>query len=251
MRFSSLLFSTFAIVQDGLQDALGDPEGVRQGTVETIGPLIEGLMLGGFAMQAHQTSRPASGADHQFSHLWNMEHHKMADGHTPSHGFQVSIGLLAATAYYEQFLHSDIARLDIEGAVAAWPELAEAEKYALELYAGTDFPEIGLKETRAKYIGKQQLREQLATLKNNWPQIKARLEKQIIPFAEASRRLRIVGAPTRPEEIGITRRRMKESVIRAQHIRRRFTILDVAVRTNLLGQWTDAIFGPGGVWEIK
>ena len=129
--------------------------------------------------------------------------------------------------------------------------MAEAEKYALELYAGTDFPEIGLKETRAKYIGKQQLREQLATLKNNWPQIKARLEKQIIPFAEASRRLRIVGAPTRPEEIGITRRRMKESVIRAQHIRRRFTILDVAVRTNLLGQWTDAIFGPGGVWEIK
>ena len=241
----------FAIVQDGLQDALGDPEGVRQGTVETIGPLIEGLMLGGFAMQAHQTSRPASGADHQFSHLWNMEHHKMADGHTPSHGFQVSIGLLAATAYYEQFLHSDIARLDIEGAVAAWPELAEAEKYALELYAGTDFPEIGLKETRAKYIGKQQLREQLATLKNNWPQIKARLEKQIIPFAEASRRLRIVGAPTRPEEIGITRQRMKDSVIRAQHIRRRFTILDVAVRTNLLGQWTDAIFGPGGVWEIK
>lgn len=153
--------------------------------------------------------------------------------------------MLAATAYYEQFLHSDIARLDIEGAVAAWPELAEAEKYALELYAGTDFPEIGLKETHAKYIGKQQLREQLATLKNNWPQIKARLEKQIIPFAEASRRLRIVGAPTRPEEIGITRRRMKESVIRAQHIRRRFTILDVAVRTNLLGQWTDAIFGPG------
>ena len=79
----------------------------------------------------------------------------------------------------------------------------------------------------------------------------ARLEKQIIPFAEASRRLRIVGTPTRPEEIGITRRRMKDSVIRAQHIRRRFTILDVAVRTNLLGQWTDAIFGPGGVWEIK
>ncbi len=241
----------FAIVQDGLQDALGDPEGVRQGTATTIEPLIEGLMLGGFAMQAHQTSRPASGADHQFSHLWNMEHHTMADGRIPPHGFQVSIGLLASTAYYEQFLRSDIAHLDVEGAVAAWPELAEAERYALELYAGTDFPEIGLRETRAKYIDKRQLREQLITLKNNWPQIKTRIERQIIPFAEASRRLRIVGAPTLPEEIGITRQRMRESVIRAQHIRRRFTILDVAVRTNLLNQWTDAIFGPGGVWEIE
>ena len=92
---------------------------------------------------------------------------------------------------------------------------------------------------------------QLTTLKNNWPEIKARLEKQIVPFDEATRRLRIVGAPTLPEEIGISRERMKASVIRAQHIRRRFTILDVAVRTNLIDQWTNAIFGPGGVWEIK
>ena len=88
-------------------------------------------------------------------------------------------------------------------------------------------------------------------LKNNWTEIKARLEKQLVSFNEASRRLRIVGAPTLPEDIGLTRERMRASVIRAQHIRRRFTILDVAVRTNMLEKWSDAIFGPGGVWEIK
>lgn len=26
-------------------------------------------------MQAHESSRPASGAEHQFSHLWEMEGH--------------------------------------------------------------------------------------------------------------------------------------------------------------------------------
>lgn len=242
---------SFSIVQDGLHDALGDPEGIRKGTVETIEPLVEGLMLGGFAMQALQSSRPSSGADHQFSHLWNMEHHTMADGRTPSHGFQVSIGLLASLAYYDQFLKSDIAHLDVESAVAAWPEWDEAERYARELYAGTDFPEIGVVETRAKYIDKDHLRAQLNLLKNNWTEIKARLEKQLVSFNEASRRLRIVGAPTLPEDIGLTRERMRASVIRAQHIRRRFTILDVAVRTNMLEKWSDAIFGPGGVWEIK
>lgn len=242
---------SFSIVQDGLHDALGDPEGIRKGTVETIEPLVEGLMLGGFAMQALQSSRPASGADHQFSHLWNMEHHTMADGRTPSHGFQVSIGLLASLAYYDQFLKSDIAHLDVESAVAAWPEWDEAERYARELYAGTDFPEIGVVETRAKYIDKDHLRAQLNLLKNNWTEIKARLEKQLVSFNEASRRLRIVGAPTLPEDIGLTRERMRASVIRAQHIRRRFTILDIAVRTNMLEKWSDAIFGPGGVWEIK
>ena len=35
--------------------------------------------------------------------------------------------------------------------------------------------------------------------------------------------------------------RMRGSVIMAQHIRRRFTILDVALRIDALDRWTDAV----------
>ena len=75
---------------------------------------MEGLLLGGLAMQINKSSRPTSGAEHQFSHLWNMEHHTLADGSTPSHGFQVAIGTLASTALYEQMLDEDFTRLDID-----------------------------------------------------------------------------------------------------------------------------------------
>lgn len=67
--------TAWSIVQDGLHDALANPEGAAAGDDEAISQLIEGLMLGGFAMQWSKSSRPASGAEHQFSHLWNMEHH--------------------------------------------------------------------------------------------------------------------------------------------------------------------------------
>ena len=97
----------WSIVQDGLHDALSDPEGLRNGDPETITKLVEGLMLGGFAMQWAKSSRPASGAEHQFSHLWNMENH-LNNGEHVSHGFQVSIGTLAITALYEQFLKTNI-----------------------------------------------------------------------------------------------------------------------------------------------
>ena len=60
---------SFGIVQDGLKLALSDPEGAKAGKKECIERLIEGLVLSGFAMQTHKSSRPASGADHQFSHL--------------------------------------------------------------------------------------------------------------------------------------------------------------------------------------
>ena len=81
----------FSVVQDGLKDALCDPAGVRAGNVAKVEQLAEGLLLSGFAMQATQSSRPASGAEHQFSHLWDMEHLKY-NGASVSHGFKVGIG---------------------------------------------------------------------------------------------------------------------------------------------------------------
>lgn len=69
----------WSIVQDGLYGALSDPVGASRGDEKAIYQLIEGLMLGGFAMQWSKSSRPASGAEHQFSHLWNMEHHLNKD----------------------------------------------------------------------------------------------------------------------------------------------------------------------------
>ena len=60
------------IVQGGLHDALANPEACRCGDAQALKALAEGLMLGGFAMQAYpRSSRPASGAEHQISHmLW-------------------------------------------------------------------------------------------------------------------------------------------------------------------------------------
>lgn len=234
---------SFGLVQDSLKMALGNPEKIKAGDKEAIHRLIEGLLMSGFAMQAHQTSRPASGADHQFSHLWNMEHHVMADGTMPSHGFQVSIGSLMSTALYGELLKEDIAALDVKACVAAWPKLDEAKYVALKMFDDTDFPTIGATETEAKYIGAEALRGQLLTLKAKWPEIKERLEKQLIPFDIAKNSLAAVGAPVEPEQIGISRERLKASAIRAQHIRRRFTILDIAVRTRLLDKWLNNILG--------
>lgn len=199
----------WSIVQDGLKDALSDPEGAKRGDKKAIAQLIEGLVLGGFAMQWSKSSRPASGAEHQFSHLWDMEHHKH-NGASPSHGFKVAIGTLAVTRLYEELLKLPIEQLDIEDCCSQWPEWETVDAKALELFAGTDFPTIGEKETKAKYIDKKALAEQLNLLKQQWPHIKRRIANQLIPADEIVRRLKAVGAPTTPEEIGISRERLHE-----------------------------------------
>lgn len=240
----------WSIVQDGLKDALSDPQGAGRGDQRAVAGLIEGLVLGGFAMQWARSSRPASGAEHQFSHLWDMEHHQ-CNGTSPSHGFKVAIGTLAVTKLYEQLMSLPVDRLDIEACCAAWPTWPEVDQTARALFAGTDFPEIGEKETRAKYIDRSRLRSQLTSLKENWAEISRRLKSQLIPSDEVVRRLRLVGAPTAPEEIGISRSRLRDSFIRAQYIRRRFTVLDVVLRVNALDECLGVLFGKGGIWEIN
>ena len=242
--------TAWSIVQDGLHDALSDPEGARTGKVEAITPLVEGLMLGGFAMQWSRTSRPASGAEHQFSHLWDMEHHTH-NGKAPSHGFKVGIASLYVSALYEQLLHHPIERLDVAACCTQWMEWEQQEARTKEMFSDTDFLETALTETRAKYITKEELAQQLETLKSKWHVIKERLSRQLLPFVEVKRRLQLAGAPVEPEDIGISRERLRSSFLRAQHLRRRFTVLDLAVRTTCLDLWIEKIIALTPNYDIK
>jgi glycerol-1-phosphate dehydrogenase [NAD(P)+] len=235
----------WAIVQGGLRDALADPSGARAGAPHAIAPLVEGLMLGGFAMQWTKNSRPASGAEHQFSHLWDMEHHTHR-GEAPSHGFKVGLATLAVTALYEWLLAQPFGQLDVERCVARWPSHDETEAETRRMFARDDFLATALKETAAKHIARDDLHEQLHQLRAHWPATRARLAAQLLPLTEVRHRLRAVGAAVEPEAIGLTRARLRGSFLRAQHIRRRFTVLDLAVRTGTLAPALDALFAPGG-----
>lgn len=242
----------FSIVQDGLHDALSNPEGDKEGRPEEIAKLMEGLLLGGFAMQAYpKSSRPASGADHQFSHLLNMQHFVMPNGMAPSHGFQVALGTIISLSFYGELLKTNVEYIDVDKCVSSWPSLEQQKQEALEMFKGTDFPMLGAKEVEAKYVDRDGLRKELTRFKENWHETKLNLEKRLISVDEAVKRLSLVGAPVKPEDIGLSRSIMRDNIILAQKIRRRYTILDLGLRIGLLGKWTDSLFGKGGTWEIK
>src|SRR6266704_264693 len=62
----AIALEAWHIVQSGLREMLSRPEGIGAGDANAISRLLQGLMLAGFAMQSAQTSRAASGAEHQF-----------------------------------------------------------------------------------------------------------------------------------------------------------------------------------------
>ncbi len=234
-------------VHGPLREWVADPRGVPDRNPAVIRRLACGLMMTGFAMQAARSSRPASGAEHQFSHLWDMQHHTHL-GEAPSHGFKVGIGTLACLALYEYLLEADLSSLDLDRAVAGWPTLDESERRLGEIFEPGELADKARQELRAKYVGPAELRDQLANLRGRWPELRQRLSRHLLSFRETRRLLAGAGCPVEPEQIGISRARLRRSYHQAYFLRRRFSVLDFTMRMGLFEAALERQFGPAGVW---
>lgn len=238
------------LVQDGLKESLSDPAAVFAGDVDKTQALADGLLMSGFAMQAIQSSRPASGTEHQYSHCWDMED-LCFDGKHVSHGFKVGIGTLVSTAELEFLLEKGMDNVDIDACVEAWKMWDEMEEEIREVMAGKPgHIARALVEVKGKYVDKEGLRQQLEALKAAWPELSEKIRKQIIPFEQVRENLRLVGAPYEPEMIGVTRERLRKTVAYIPYMRSRFTNIDVIYRLGWMDEFMDRMFGKGKVWEV-
>ena len=239
----------FSLVQSKLRDALSDPDAVAAGDVEATGKLADGLIMSGFAMQAMSSSRPASGTDHQFSHYWDMEG-LCHNGKHVSHSFKVSIGTLVSTACLEYLVGKDFTSMDIDKAVAQWPEWEEMEKTIHEVFDGKPgHLARGLVESKGKYTDREGIRKQLEAVKNNWPELREKIRKQIIPFNEVYDCLKRVGAPYEPDMIGVSREKLRSTFRAIPFMRNRFTGIDLIYRAGLMEEVENYLFGKGGIYE--
>ena len=239
------------LVQNGLKESLSDPAAVFAGDLEKTEALCEGLLMSGFAMQALQSSRPASGTEHQFSHCWDMENLSYPNGTHVSHGFKVGIGTLVSTASLEFLLEQDIENLDVEKCVEAWPTWEGMEAEIREVCDGKPGHLARcLKESKGKYVDAEGLRKQLEALKAAWPTLKEEIKAQIIPFSEVYEDLKKVGAPYEPEMICVSKERLRDTFALIPFMRSRFTNIDIVYRLGLLDALKAKLFGKGGIWEI-
>ncbi len=236
-------------VQGPLRHALSRPEALSQADPDAVAELVDGLVMSGLAMQAHHSSRPASGAEHQFSHLWEMEGHGV-DLPPPrlSHGFKVGVGTVAIAALYEVLLSMDIGNLDVDAAVAAWGSQEDAEARVRELNAGSPVVDESVAQTLAKWVPAEQLRTRLTTLVDIWDGLVPRLREQLLPAEELQRRLRAVGAPAHPADVHLDWQRFRDTYQRAQTIRQRYTVLDVALEAGVLETIVERLFAADGFW---
>jgi glycerol-1-phosphate dehydrogenase [NAD(P)+] len=237
------------LVQGPLRAAIGRPADLAAGDQRALERLVEGLVMSGLAMQAHASSRPASGAEHQFSHLWEME--GLGHDRRPplSHGFKVGVGSVAIAALYERLLARDLQALDVEALRGSWPTREEAEAAVRAAHTTPGLAEAAVPETTAKWVDADALGRRLSLLADRWPALRDRLREQLVPAERLRELLAAAGCPTRPSQLGLPVAAFRATYQRARMIRRRYTVLDLAFETGLLDELVDELFRPGGLWS--
>lgn len=230
------------LVQNNLRWWLSTPEGIPVAEPAAIANLTEGLIMSGLAMQKAKSSRTASGAEHQFSHLWDNEKHQFC-GKTPSHGFKVGIGTIAVSALYQKVLQLDQSDFDhsLETLSIHYQDWDDIEKTIQDSFTFSGLIETSLEQCRKKFVDQDETRHRLTLFRDNWEDLKVRIREQLLPPETIQSMIRTAGAPSIPEEIGINGPRLKDSFRKARLIRCRYNVLDLI---SDLGRWdlVDSLF---------
>jgi len=211
------------LIQGPLRERIADPS--------AMGPVFAGLASTGYGMQMYLDSRPASGAEHLFSHIWEMEGLTF-QGEDVSHGFKVGIGTLASTLLMEYVLDNDFAALQprMKAPLTREERLREIEALTSRGCYGPGPRETALK----KYLTPEQTAERRKLIASKWDEIQRGLKKQLIPFEELRQMLKTANCPVTPAEIGLTDEQFLHAIPTAQLIRTRYTVLDMLYECGLL-----------------
>lgn len=238
----------WSLVQEPLRHATGNPARLHADGEEALEALIEGLVMSGLAMQSAASSRPASGSEHQFSHLWEMEGLGYDDDPPLSHGFKVGLGSIAIAALYEHVLQRDLGDLDVESLAAKWPAWEQVEREVRAAHTTPGLDRAAVVESRTKYVDAEQLTRRLELLRERWPELRKRLQEQLLSAGRLRQMLGDAGCPTHPSDIGLGLEALRDTYKRSRMIRRRYTVLDLGAEAGILDECVDELFAPGGFW---
>ena len=88
------------LIRTALKKCVDNAEGLLKRDEAAVQAVFEGLVIGGVAMAYAGVSRPASGVEHYFSHVWDMRGLEFGT-QVDLHGIQCAMGTMQAVKLYE------------------------------------------------------------------------------------------------------------------------------------------------------
>ena len=204
-------------VDQAVEIGNGSPTGIHS--------LMDALVESGFCMLDFGNSRPASGAEHHYSHYWEMT---LLQENRPAilHGAKVGFATILVAQMYEQIgqLSRDQVSDVLEGATLPLrsQELAQIEAAYGDLAAeiiAIQRPFLAMTETQFDQVKTKILQ--------HWESIQ-QIAADVPSAQQFTTLLQTVGGPTNPAALGLSEAEIQQGAAAGHYLRDRFTVRKLA-----------------------
>lgn len=194
-------------------------ENLQSGDPETLRPVMEGLIISGIAMSFAGFSRPASGMEHYFSHIWDM---RALEFNTPSdlHGIQCGVATMLCLRIYRHIAgitpDSKKARDFTESfSVREW------NKTLTEFLGKSAEALIQLEKKEQKYDILSH-RKRLDNIVAHWDEILAVISEELPSVEKMEKFMQKLDMPTSAEDLGHSGSELRNAFLATKDIRDKY-----------------------------
>ncbi|MBR1584107.1 MAG: sn-glycerol-1-phosphate dehydrogenase [Clostridia bacterium] len=227
------------MVRACLKNIVDHADGLMRREPEALKAVLEGLVISGISMAFAEISRPASGLEHYFSHIWEMQ--ALQRG-VPSdlHGIQVGVGTLLVLWIYEHMLNIDT--VDVERARRAMEQFSpEAWEHTMREIFGPIAPSILEIE---KKVGKNRPETQQRHLQRivaHWDEIRRIIREELPTRDQVYGLMAACGMPLTPKDLHLTRKDTIDALKGSREIRDKYLTSSLLWDLGLLGETAEKL----------
>jgi len=210
-----------SLIRRSVKKCIQSAKGLAARDPEAIKNVLEGLILTGMAMGFAGISRPASGIEHYFSHVWDMRALEFGTN-CDLHGIQVGIGTVLALKIYEKLVSIKPNR---EKALehAQQFNLEEYHSFLRRFLGSVSDNLIQLEQKEGKY-DKNKHRQRLELILEHWDDILHIIHEELPSHMETVKILNEIGAPTDPSSLGFSSEVVIDTFHATKDIRDKYSV---------------------------
>lgn len=188
------------LVRQALKRCVDNAEGLLIRDKEAVKAVFEGLVIGGVAMAYAGVSRPASGVEHYFSHVWDMRGVEFGTN-VDFHGIQCAMATYHAIKLYETVKTITPDYEKASAYVSAFDQAAWEQTLRQFLGKGAEAM-ISLEKKEGKYR-KDTHPARFQIIAENWNTILQIIEEELPASEDMAKLLHVIGISTDLNTLGV------------------------------------------------
>ncbi len=226
------------MVSAALKKCADNADGIMKRDPEAVRAIMEGLVLAGIAANYAGISRPVSGIEHYFSHIWDMRALEF-DAPSDLHGIQCGVATLLSLKIFD-YIKSVVPNKEKALAYVRAFDYEEYKKYLISVLGKSSDSMILNEEKEGKYDPAKHT-ARLENILANYDKIMD-IINAMPTYDEVYATLKAAGFPLSAEEIGFSPKEVYDASIVSKDIRDKYSITRLLWDLGILEETCQKLF---------